>query len=149
MSRVVFLGGVMLVVTAVVAAQDRPYPIFTVEQLDATMRTVGPNVRGIGSAIAEQDLSTAKERAIRAREQLAPTVTFWRDRGRRDAIDWLRETLDQLDALDTALSREEVDLEQIAAIVREVGTGCRACHEVYRDEDPDTGAYRLRRSALP
>ena len=149
MSRVVFLGGVMLVVTAVVAAQDRPYPIFTVDQLDATMRTVGPNVLGIGSAIAEQELSIAKERAIRAREQLAPTVTFWRDRGRRDAIDWLRETLDQLDALDTALSREEVDLEQITAIVREVGTGCRACHEVYRDEDLDTGGYRLRRSALP
>ena len=148
MSRVVFLGGVMLVVTAAVAAQDRPYPIFTVDQLDATMRTVGPNVRGIASAIAEQDLSTAKERAIRAREQLAPTVTFWRDRGRRDAIDWLRETLDQLDALDTALSWEEVDLEQITAIVREVGAGCLACHEVYRDEDPETGGYRLRRSAL-
>ena len=148
MSRVGFLGGLILVVTAAVVAQDKPYPIFTVDQLDATMRTIGPNVRGIAAAIAEQDLSTAKERAIRAREQLAPTATFWRDQERRDAIGWLRETLDQLDALDTALSREEVELEQITTIVREVGTGCRACHAVYRDEDPETGEYRLRRSAL-
>ena len=47
------------------------------------MTTLGPNVAGVRAALASGDHSTAKERAIRSREQLATTITFWRDRERR------------------------------------------------------------------
>ena len=134
--------------TVAVTAQDRPYPIFTADHLDAAMKTLGPNVVGITAALADGDHTTAKERAIRSREQLARTVTFWRDNGREDAVGWLRTALDRMDALDTLLSAEAVDSTRVMALVAEIGEGCAACHEVYREQDPVTREYRLTQSAL-
>ena len=79
----------LLVVSTSGSAQERPYPIYTVHHLDATMKTLGPNVAGVRAALVEADYLTAKQRAIRSREQLATTVTFWRDREREDALLWL------------------------------------------------------------
>ena len=69
-----------------VFAQGKPYPVFTPDNLDLTMKALGPNVAGTSASLAEGDYTTAKERAIRAREQLARTVTFWRDQEREDAL---------------------------------------------------------------
>ena len=129
-------------------AQQGPYPIFTEAHLDATMTTLGPNVAGVRAALAAGDYSTAKERAIRSREQLATTITFWRDRDRDDAVGWLRTALDRLDALDTVLSVESVDPAAAVAIGDEIAEACNACHAVYREDDGD-GTYRVRSSALP
>ena len=129
-------------------AQLGPYPIFTEAHLDATMTTLGPNVAGVRAALAAGDYSTAKERAIRSREQLATTITFWRDRERQDAVGWLREALNRLDALDTVLSAVPVDAAAAGAIGAEVTEACNACHAVYREQDGD-GGYRVRTSALP
>ncbi len=112
------------------------------------MTTLGPNVAGVRAALAAGDHSTAKERAIRSREQLATTITFWRDRDRDDAVGWLRTALNRLDALDTALSVESVDAAAAVAIGDEVAEACNSCHAVYREPDGD-GGYRLRTSALP
>ena len=137
-----------LLLSASPSGQQGPYPIFTEAHLDATMTTLGPNVAGVRAALAAGDYSTAKERAIRSREQLATTITFWRDRDRDDAVGWLRTALDRLDALDTALSAESVDGAAVVAIGDEIAESCNACHAVYRDEDPD-GGYRVRTGALP
>ena len=137
-----------LLLPASSSGQQGPYPIFTEAHLDATMTTLGPNVAGVRAALAAGDYSTAKERAIRSREQLAATVTFWRDRDRDDAVGWLRAALDRLDALDTALSVESVDAAAVEAIAGEIVEACNACHAVYREEDVDRG-YRVKSSALP
>lgn len=130
------------------AGQRGPYPIFTEAHLDATMTTLGPNVAGVRAALAAGDHATAKERAIRSREQLAVTITFWRDRRRHDAVGWLRSALNRLDALDTALSAEPVDAAAAAAIADEMAEACAACHAAYREGD-GRGGYRLKASALP
>lgn len=148
-----FPGLLALVLAAAVlpapaAGQRGPYPIFTEAHLDATMTTLGPNVAGVRAALAAGDHAAAKERAIRSREQLAVTVTFWRDRRRQDAVAWLRSALDRLDALDTALSAETVDAAAAAAIADELAEACAACHAAYREEDGG-GGYRLKASALP
>lgn len=131
-------------------AQDgaKPYPIFTGDQLDATMKTVGPNVSGVRAALGAGDLALAKERAIRAREQLATTVTFWRDRERDDAVRLLREVLEGFDALDTALSQESPEPSTLDGIAARIGAGCAACHAVYREQDPASDEYRLNDTAL-
>ena len=129
-------------------AQQGPYPIFTEAHLDATMTTLGPNVAGVRAALGAGDFATAKERAIRSREQLATTITFWRDRDREDAVGWLRTALDRLDALDTALSAESVAAAAAVAIGDEIAEACNACHAVYREED-GAGGYRVKSSALP
>ncbi len=139
---------VALLLPASAQAQQGPYPIFTEAHLDATMTTLGPNVAGVRAALAAGDHSTAKERAIRSREQLATTITFWRDRARDDAVGWLRTALNRLDALDTALSAESVDAAAALAIGNEIAAACNACHAVYREPDGD-GAYRVKTSALP
>ena len=142
------LAAAALLLPASSPAQQGPYPIFTEAHLDATMTTLGPNVAGVRAALAAGDYSTAKERAIRSREQLATTVTFWRDRDRDDAIAWLRTALRRLDALDTALSVESVDAAAAVAIGDGIAEACNACHAVYRELDGD-GGYRLNASALP
>ena len=137
-----------LLLSASPSGQQGPYPIFTEAHLDATMTTLGPNVAGVRAALAAGDYSTAKERAIRSREQLATTITFWRDRDREDAVGWLRTALDRLDALDTALSVESVDAAAVVAIGGEIVEACNSCHAVYREPDGD-GAYRVKTGALP
>ena len=149
MSRFAIACVLTAVAAAAVAAQDKPYPIFTADRLDATMRTLGPNVAGLLASLAEGDFPTAKERVIRSREQLAITVTFWRDRDRDDAVTFLRTALDRMDALDVALSVEVVDAPAVETLVTRIDEACVACHAVYREQDPATGDYRLRQSALP
>ena len=137
-----------LLLSASPSGQQGPYPIFTEAHLDATMTTLGPNVAGVRAALAAGDYSTAKERAIRSREQLATTITFWRDRERGDAVGWLRTALDRLDALDTALSVESADAAAVVAIGDQIAEACNACHAVYREPDGD-GGYRVKTTALP
>ena len=134
--------------TAVTLAQDKPYPIFTLDHLDAAMKTLGPNVAGIRASLDDGDFATAKARVIRSREQLAITVTFWRDRGRDDAVTLLRTALDRMDALDAALSIETVDPRAVDTLATRIGGACDACHTIYREQDPVTSEYRLRQSAL-
>ncbi len=149
MSKSAIVAVLAMVAAAVVAAaQDKPYPIFTVDHLDAAMKTLGPNVAGLRAALADGDFATAKARTIRSREQLATTVTFWRDREQDDAVALLRATVDRMDALDAALSAEVVDSAAVATLATEIGGACTACHTVYREQDPVTSEYRLRQSAL-
>ena len=141
------VAAVLTLVAAVQAAQ-KPYPIFTPAQLDATMKTLGPNVAGIRASLTDGDFTTAKERVIRSREQLAVTVTFWRDNGRDDAVTMLRTTLERMDALDAALSAEAVDATVVDTLATEIGGACAACHAVYREQDPTTREYQINSSAL-
>ena len=138
----------VVLATAATAAQDKPYPVFTAVHLDATMKTLGPNVAGIRASLSDGDFATAKERNIRSREQLAISVTFWRDRGRDDALTLLRTALKRMDALDTALSIDTVDPRAVETLATEIGTACAACHTIYREQDPATKEYRLKQSAL-
>ena len=143
-------GSVCVLIMLTVAgpvAQDRPYPVFTAVHLDATMKTLGPNVAGVRESLAGGEYSTAKERVIRSREQLATTVTFWRDRDRDDAVGYLRAVLDRMDLLDAALSTDTVDAPAAGRLLAEIDEGCAVCHTVYREQDRDTGDYRLNRRA--
>ncbi len=139
--------GAALAVSVAASGQDTTYPIFTADHLDATMKTLGPNVAGVEAALRAQDYAAAKAQAIRSREQLAVTVTFWRDRERVDAVGVLGAVLDELDALDDLLSAPEVAAASVDTALARVQAGCQACHQVYRERDPTTGAYQLRQTA--
>ena len=142
------LATIVLGAAVVATAQDKPYPIFTPNHLDATMKTLGPNLAGVRASLADGDFTTAKERIIRSREQLATTVTFWRDNKRDDAQTLLRAALDRMDALDAVLSTDTVDATAADTLATEIGGACAACHAVYREQDPVTGEYRPTPAAL-
>ena len=124
------------------------YPIFTADHLDKAMKTVGLAYGLTRSAIEKKDTANAKDYLIRARDQLATTITFWRDRKREDAIAILRETLKKMDALDAEMSAETVNLSAVSNLAASVSASCEACHTKNREQDPATKAFRVRADAL-
>ena len=131
---------------AAALAQEQPqkYPVFTADHLDEAMKTIGLAFTLTRSAIDKNGPENAKDYLIRARDQLATTITYWRDRKNDDAIATLRETLKKMDALDAAMSAETVDMKAAAALAGSVGQSCEACHAKYREQDPATRAYRVK-----
>ena len=123
------------------------YPIFTRDQLESTMKALGPNFLAARTSLDTSDFETAKAQLIRTREQLATTITFWRDREKDDAATFVRNTIALLDQLDDALSAERTDRTTIDGLVRGIGAGCQACHAVYRVQDPVTNEYSLKLGA--
>jgi hypothetical protein len=153
MSKVRFLLAAALVIAALAVdaapsqAQEQPkqkYPIFTADHLDEAMKTVGLAFTLARSAIDKNSPENAKDYLIRARDQLATTITFWRDRKNDDAISILRETLKKMDALDAAMSTDTVDIKAAATLATSVNQSCEACHATYREQDPSTKAYRVK-----
>lgn len=126
------------------ARAQTEYPIFTHDHFEGMMKTLGPNLAGVNASLADDDLDTAKARLVLVRQQLATTITFWRDRDRDDAIGFLRAAIGKVDALDDALSEETVDPAAVLAVAAEIGAACETCHSVYREQDPATGEYRLK-----
>src|SRR5262245_19420925 len=145
-----FIGVVSFIVALVAlssitsAQQKKPYPIFTLDHFVAAMKTVGQAFTAVNASLAADDVGESKAYLAISRDRLATTITFWRDRQKDDAIRMLRDVLGRLDALDEALSAEGVDQAAVAAIAKQVGAGCQACHQVYREQDPSTKAYRVK-----
>ncbi len=135
-------------VVVVVALAQKPYPIYTTDHLAATMETLGPNFAATMQSLGTADYATTKERLSRSREQLATTVTFWRDQERDDAIGYVRAALQGMDDLDAALSTELVDSTAGQAVATDIQAACASCHTVYREQDPTTGEYRLKSDVL-
>src|SRR5262245_65478227 len=71
-------------------AAQTPYPLFPLEELVRMMKSVGANWGGTTASIGKSDFAEAKRRLTRSREQLAVTITLWRDNKRDDAIKMLR-----------------------------------------------------------
>jgi hypothetical protein len=152
MMPVLKLGGVFalaLLVTDAAAAQTQkknPYRNYTEEKFVENMQAAGRNYAAVTNLIGGGDYESAKAQLTRAREQLAITITFWRDRQKDDALKMLREALDGMDGLDTVLGANPVDAAAVKASSARVNAACSACHAVYREQDPATKAYRLKRN---
>jgi cytochrome c556 len=119
---------------------------FSVDDLDKAMKAVGRNVGLANAAIASKDFDGAKVRIARAREQLSPTVSFWTNEKKADAVKLVRAATAKLDALDRALSANPVDASAVGVAAMELDAACQACHAVYREQDPATKTFRLKRA---
>lgn len=137
----------MLTTAVAISAQKNPYRHYTEDKFVQNMQSADRNYSGVKALIAKSDYEAAKAQLTRAREQMAITVTFWRDAKRDDAVAMLRKVLTGMDDLDIALGAEKVDPSMIAAATEHIGAACQACHAAYREQDPSTQAYRVRRLA--
>jgi cytochrome c556 len=150
MTLVLRLVGTLAIAVAAVnvaAAQKKnPYRNYTEEKFVENMQAAGRNYAAVTTLIGGDDYESAKAQLTRAREQLAITITFWRDRQNDDAVKMLREALNGMDGLDTVLSANPVDPPAVKAASARVDAACSACHGVYREQDPATKAYRLKRN---
>ena len=130
--------------TAAAAQKKNPYRNYTEEKFVENMQSAGRNYAAVTNLVAGGDYESAKAQLTRAREQLAITITFWRDQQKDDAVRMLREALKGMDGLDAALSAASVDPAAVKAASGRVDATCSACHAVYREQDPATKAYRLK-----
>jgi cytochrome c556 len=137
------VAGVLLGQTAA-AQSKKPYPIFTPDHFVAAMKTAGQALTAASVSLSKNEIEDAKAYIAISRDRLATTVTFWRDRSKDDAIQKLRATLTKLDALDAALSVDQIDRSAVDALMKDVGSGCQSCHATYRDQDPATKAFRFK-----
>jgi hypothetical protein len=144
---VLIVGAVVMSAQAQEQPKPQKYPVFTADHLDEAMKTVGLAFTLTRSAIDKNSAENAKDYLIRARDQLATTITYWRDRENDDAIGVLRETLKKMDALDAALSADTVDVKAASTLAGSVNQSCEACHAKYRVQDPATKAYRVKPDA--
>jgi hypothetical protein len=131
-----------------VAGAEKPYPIFTADNLVSNMKLIGRNFTAVNTSIANSDFETAKAQLTRSRELLAVTITFWRDRKKDDAIKILKGAIAKMDDLDAALSAEKIDAADASAIAKQIGAACLACHATYREQDPNTKSYRLKTGSV-
>lgn len=132
-------------VNAAAAQKKNPYLNYTEEKFVENMQAAGRNYAAVSTFIAGADYESAKAQLTRAREQLAITITFWRDRQNDDAVRLLREALTGMDGLDVVLGAAPIDPAALKIASGRVNAACSACHAVYREQDPATKAYRLKR----
>lgn len=145
------LGGaalaVMMASGAAISAQKNPYRTYTEEKFVQNMQSADRNYTAVTTFVAQTDYESAKAQLTRAREQMALTITFWRDTKNEAAVALLRKALKSLDDLDVAMSAERVDPAAVAGASERINAACQACHVAYREQDPSTKAYRVRRWA--
>ena len=142
----VVVGALGTIVVA--AAAQKPYPIYTGDHLAATMETLGPNFVATMRSLDAADYTMAKQRLSRSREQLATTITFWRDHEKEDAVRFVRAALRAMDELDGAMSTDSVNAGIATTVAEKIRAACTSCHNVYRERDPTTGEFRLRSGAV-
>jgi len=134
-----------MLVIAVSAPIAIAQPVFSERDLDAAMKAVGRNLQLMQTALAARDVEGAKVRVARAREQLSPTVSFWRNRKETEALRLLKQAIASLDALDVALSKEPVDPGALDTAAANVTMACQSCHSVYRQQDPTSKAFSVKK----
>jgi len=139
-------AALLIVAMASVAAlaQKNPYRSYNEEKFVQNMQTAGRNYAAVTDLLGKKDYESAKAQLTRAREQLAITVQFWRDKKKDDALKLLRETLERSDDLDNTLSEETMNPAAITAASQRLGASCQACHAQYRVQDPATKTYRVK-----
>lgn len=146
----VFTASLVVAGTSIGWAQTRQYPIFTPDNLNSAMKTVGLAFNLVSHSIEKQDPELAKDYLARARDQLATTITFWRDRKVEEAMAILRDNLKKMDALDAAMSvgKDKVDMRAVLELSRQVSASCEACHTRYREQDAVSKEYRVKAELL-
>ena len=140
-------GAILVVVVASgtgAIAQKNPYRNYTEEKFIENMQTASRNYAAVADLLARSEYDPAKAQLTRAREQLAITITFWRDKKKDDAVKLLRDALLRMDDLDAALSTETRQSSDVNAASQRVTVACEACHTLYRDQNPATKSYRIK-----
>ena len=129
--RLAAFAAIALWSVAIVAAQK----VTTVEELDKTMKKVGPASQGMGKAAASGAWADVRTHVATMKQGLMDAENFWVLNKREDAQKFTKDTLAKIDAVQKLVATDPVDPATAVAAIKEVGGTCRACHMVYRSQD--------------
>ena len=129
--RVAAFAAIALWSVAIVASQQ----VTTVEELDKTMKKVGPASQGMGKAAASGAWADVRTHVATMKQGLMDAENFWVINKRDDAVKFTKETLAKIDAAQKLIATDPVDAATAVVAIKEIGATCRACHMVYRTQD--------------
>ncbi len=125
--------------SAVAVAQK----VTTAEELDKTMKRVGPAQQATNKAIQSMAYADARKNIATVKQALGDAENFWVVNKRDDAIKMSKEALARLTALETMLSAASPDQQAVMAAFKQAGGACGACHKQYRVQD-ENKEYHLK-----
>jgi hypothetical protein len=136
---VMYAAAVLVALSSTVAVAQK---VSTVDELDKTMKRVGPAQQGINKAIQSMSYPDARKNIPVIRQAMLDAESFWVAKKKDDAVKATKETLAKLAALDKVLAAPAPDNGVVMAAFKEVGGSCRSCHQTYREQVGDD--YRLK-----
>ena len=135
---VTYATALLLAVTSTVAVAQK---VTSVDELDKTMKRVGPAQQAMNKAIQSMSYADARKSIPVIRQAMLDAENFWVTRKKDDAIKATKATVAQLAALDKVLASSPSAATATAAY-KELGGTCRNCHMTYREQVGDD--YRLK-----
>jgi len=126
-------------------ARRLPPPMTTEEEgFQKVMRQVGAANTAVRAALDKSDTATAKEQAAILTKAFTATETFWKARGKADAIQFAADALKHSQTIDRAAAEGKWDDAKAAAGT--LGQQCAGCHGAHR-ERYDDGSFRIKQSS--
>jgi cytochrome c556 len=127
-------------------AKRLPPPMSAEEQaFDNVMKKVGPAFAAVRQADAS-NADVTRENAAVLKQAFADTETFWKGRGRADAVQWAQDARKHVDAIDHAAAAGNWD--EVKSMAGTLGQSCQSCHTAYRERFDD-GSYRIKEPPKP
>jgi hypothetical protein len=136
---VTYATAVLLALTSTIAVAQK---VTSVDELDKTMKRVGPAQQALNKAIQSMSYPDARKQIPVIRQGLADSETFWAMKKKDDAVKSTKETIAKLQALEAVLAAGAPQNGAVMAAFKEVGGACRSCHMTYREQVGDD--YRLK-----
>ena len=127
----------MLMWVGFVAVGVAQTKVTTVEELDKTMKKVGPASRAVPKAIGSGNLAEAKTQLEIMRQGLIDAENFWVVNKKDDAVKFNKEAVAKIEEYIKVVTATPADAEAITAAGRALNPTCGACHKVYRAQDAE------------
>jgi cytochrome c556 len=112
--------------------------VTTPEDLDKTMKKVGPALQAANKALASGAPAEASKQLAVIKQAIIDSREFWVTHKKDDAIEANKQTVEKIEAVEKMLSAAAPDTQAVqASLKQEVGAACRQCHEKYRVRDAE------------
>jgi cytochrome c556 len=143
-----YRGGPAILATSVInasgldVARRLPPPLTAEEEAYAKiMKEVGPSNAALRKAIEGSDAKLAAEHAGVLKNAFTRTESFWKTKGKTDAVKWSQDARKLAEAIDLAAAAGEWD--EVKTSVTKLGQSCQTCHTAYRERFDD-GSFRIK-----
>jgi cytochrome c556 len=131
--RVVAFAAVAVWSVAILAAQDGK--VTNPEELDKTMKKVGPASQAMGKAAGSGAWADVRTALATMKQGVSDAENFWIINKREDAQKFTKDVLAKIDAAAKLVATDPVDAAAAVVAIKEIGGTCRQCHMVYRSQD--------------
>ena len=112
--------------------------VTTPDDLDKTMKKVGPALQAANKALASGAPAEASKQLAIIKQAIIDSREFWVTHKKDDAIEANKLTVEKIEGVEKLLAAPAPDAQAVqAALKQDVGGACRQCHEKYRVRDAE------------